>query len=186
MRDPQQLRRQPYVGFACVLTTRRPPWTTLCAGRSPFLGFRGCFAGRFLCGAPHDLLYPHRKGAAFLDAYQRERKDGQPWPWLAVQTGEETIQALGGLARFGDHHCVASQQVGICPMVHMLTKEHPKQSRPRDHGAKKALHRALAAAFPRPARNAQHRDASSHSQHGKSNPAELAHCGHRQKRVEAL
>jgi len=55
-------------------------------------------------------------------------------------------------ARFGDDDFIAAQEIDIIGTIHMVTKEDPKQQRPRDHCGKKALDSAIAAAFASPAR----------------------------------
>jgi hypothetical protein len=45
------------------------------------------------------------------------------------------------------HDLIDRQQVNILGMVHMLTKEHPKQYRPRDRCGAKAFHCTLTAPF---------------------------------------
>jgi hypothetical protein len=128
-----------------------PPRATLCRGGWRLLGFCFGLAGRFLHFAAHDLLNADRERAPFLDADQREGKEGQAWHRLAVQTGKETIQAVGVLACFGDHHFIASQEVDSICMVHMLTKEPPQQHPPRQSMGEKPLHGTIAAAVATPA-----------------------------------
>src|SRR5215831_12215395 len=79
---------------------------------------------------------------------------------------------MGVLAGFRDDDVIASDEVDIRGAVHMLTKEHPKQHRPREDGGEQALDGAIAAACASPAGDAQHRDASSHHQHGKGYPTQ--------------
>jgi hypothetical protein len=55
----------------------------------------------------------NREGAPFLDTDQREGQEGHAWPWRAVPTGTEPIEARGGLACVGDHHGIAGQ--ARCP-----------------------------------------------------------------------
>src|SRR5262245_54947210 len=56
----------------------------------------------------------------------------------------------------------------------MLTKEYPKQHRPREDGGEQALDGAIAAAFAGPAGEAQHRDASRYPQQGMGYPTQAA------------
>ena len=71
---------------------------------------------------------------------------------------------MGVLAGFRDDNFIASDEVDISRTVQVLTKEHPKQHRPREDGREQALDGAIAAAFAGPAGEAQHRDASSYHQ----------------------
>jgi len=93
---------------------------------------------------------------------------------------------MGVFACFGDHDFVARQQVHIIWPVHMLTKEHPKQHRPRERLGEKALDGTVTAAFSRPAGEAQHRHPSRHHQHGRSNPTALAQGRGRHMGMKAL
>ena len=68
----------------------------------------------------------------------------------------------------------------------MLTKEHPKQHRPREDGGEPALDGAIAAAFPGPAGDAQHRNAPCHHQQGKDYPTQAAVGCHCDMGLEAL
>ena len=113
-------------------------------------------------------------------------KKASPGDRLTVQAGEEPIEAMGVLADFRDDDFIASDEVDISRAVHMLTKEHPKQHRPREDGGKPALDGAITAAFASPAGDAQHRDASSHHQQGKGYPAQLAVSRRRDMGSEAL
>ena len=156
------------------------------SGALRLLGGRFGLAGGLLRVAAHHLLDAHRKRPPFLDAHQGEGEEGQPWHRLAVQAGEEPIEAMGVLAGFGDDDFIASDEVDISRAVHMLTKEHPKQHRPRDDGGEKALDGAIAAAFAGPAGDAQHRDASGHHQQGKGYPTQSAVGRRRDMGSEAL
>jgi hypothetical protein len=136
------------------------------------LGSRFGLASGLFRIAADDLLDAHRKRPPFLDAHQGEREEGKPWYWLAVQAGEEPIEAMGVLAGFRDDDFIARDEVDISRAVHMLTKEYPKQHRPGQDSGKEALDGAIAAAFASPARDAQHRDASSHHQQGQGYPTQ--------------
>src|SRR5262245_35333381 len=68
----------------------------------------------------------------------------------------------------------------------MLTKEYPKQHRPREDGGEQALDGTIAAAFAGPAGNAQHRDTSRHHQQGKSYPTQSTVGRRRDMGSEAL
>jgi hypothetical protein len=93
---------------------------------------------------------------------------------------------MGVLAGFRDDDFIASDEVDISRAVHMLTKEHPKQHRPREDGGEQALDGAITAALASPAGDTQHRDASSHHQQGKGYPAQLAVSRRRDMGSEAL
>ena len=90
------------------------------------------------------------------------------------------------LARFGDHNCIACQQIDILWTVQMLTKEHPKQDGPREYRGEKALHGPITAPFVGPPGKAQHGDAPRHDQQGRSKPAEVAAGRRRYMRLQAL
>ena len=165
MRNNSGVQRD--VGFGvcscCPLDALADAWRWRCL----LLGVRFGLAGRFFCVAAHDLLDADRERAPLLDADQGQREEGQPWHWLAIQTGKEPIQAMGVFAGFGGHDFIASQQVDLIWTVHMLTKEHPKQHGPWERLGEKALDGAVTAALARPAGDAQHRDPSRHHQHGR-------------------
>jgi hypothetical protein len=150
------------------------------------LGRRFGLASRLLRLAAHDLLDAYRKRAPRLDTYERQREKGPPWHRLAVQAREETIQAMRGLASFGDHDFVTSEQVDIICPVSMLTKKCPKQHRPRERRREKALDGTVTAALARPAGDAAHRDPSRHDQHGQRNPTALAVGRRRHVGLQAL
>src|SRR5215468_2144731 len=90
------------------------------------------------------------------------------------------------LAGFRDDDFIASDDVDISRAVHMLTKEHPKQHRPREDGGEQTLDGTIAAAFAGPAGEAQHRDASSYHQQGKGYPTQSAVGRRRDIGSEAL
>ena len=169
--------------FCAALRTSR---TTLGTWRFGLLGVRFGLAGGLFRVAAHHLLDAHRKRPPFLDTHQGQGEEGEPWHRLAVQAGEETIEAMGALAGFGDDDFIASDEVDIVRAVHMLTKEHPKQHRPRDDGGEQALDGAIAPAFAGPAGEAQHGDASGHDQQGKSYPTQSAVGRRRDMGSEAL
>jgi hypothetical protein len=121
-----------------------------------------------------------------LDAHQGESEAGKPWDWFAVQAGKEPIEARGMLAGFRNDDCIASDAVAISRAVHLLTKEPPKQHRPREDGREQALDGAIAAAFAGPAGDASHREASSHHQQGKGYPTQSAVGRRRDMGSEAL
>ena len=81
---------------------------------------------------------------------------------------------MGGLAGFGDHHFIASEQIDLLGTVDMLTEEDPKQRRPRNDGGEKALHGAIAPPLAGPAGEAQHRNTSSDDEESEHDPAQLA------------
>jgi hypothetical protein len=128
------------------------------------LGSRFGLARGLFRVAADDLLDTPRKRPPLLDAHQGESEEGQPGHRLAVQAGEEPIEAMGVLAGFRDDDFIASDEGDISWAVPMLTKAHPKQHRPREDGGEQALDGAIAATFAGPAGEAQHRDASRHQQ----------------------
>ena len=136
------------------LTALWPPWTALGSGEFLLLSGRFGLASSFFCVATDDLLDAYWKRPPFLDAHQGEREEGKPGDRLTVQAGEEPIEAMGVLAGFRDDDFIASDAVDISRAVHMLTKEHPKQHRPREDGGKPALDGAITAAFASPAGDA--------------------------------
>src|SRR5262252_4982855 len=81
---------------------------------------------------------------------------------------------MGMRAGFRDDDFIARDEVDISRAVHMLTKEYPKQHRPREDSGEEALDGAVAAAFASPARDAQNRDASRHHQQGQGYPTQSA------------
>jgi hypothetical protein len=184
--DPHKFRGERGGRFVGVLAALWPPWVALCSGGFLLLSGRFGLASSFLRVAADDLLDAHRKRPPFLDAHQGEREEGKPWHRLAVQAGEEPIEAMGVLAGFRDDDFIASDEVDISRAVHMLTKEHPKQHRPREDGGEQALDGAIAAAFAGPAGEAQHRDAPSYHQSGKSDPTQSAVGRRRDMGSEAL
>jgi hypothetical protein len=93
---------------------------------------------------------------------------------------------MGVLAGFRDDDFIARDAVDISRAVHMLTKEHPKQHRPREDGGEQALDGAIAATCAGPAGDAQHRDASRYHQQGKAYPTQSAVGRHRDMGSEAL
>jgi hypothetical protein len=89
--DPHHLWRQRDGGRGLGLTTLRTPQATSGGGRWRLLRFRFRLADRVLRGAADDRLNAAGARAPFLDADPREREDGQPGHYLAVQTGKEPI-----------------------------------------------------------------------------------------------
>ena len=152
--DPHQFwgERDGCLGF--VRATGRTPWTTFGAWHERC--FRLCFslAGGLLRVAAHDLLHADRERVPLRDTDQGQREKGQPRHRLAIQTGKKSVQAIGVFAGFGGDDFIAHQQVHVPGTIDMMTKEHPKQCGPREHRREKALHRAVAAPFPCPARDA--------------------------------
>jgi hypothetical protein len=69
-------------------------------------------------------------------------------------------------AHFGSDDFIACQQVDVIWPLHMLTKEDPKQHGPRKRLGEKALDSAVAAAFARPAGEAEYSHPSRHDQQG--------------------
>src|SRR4029450_13384764 len=122
----------------------------------PFVWGFGLLGGRFglarglLRVAPDHLLDAHRKRAPFLDTDQGQGKEGQSWHRLPIEAGEEPIQAMRTLARFGDDDFIASDQIVRSGGAQIVPEEHPKQDPPRDDGGEKALNRAIAPTFARP------------------------------------
>jgi hypothetical protein len=184
--DPHKFRGERGGRFGGVLAAFWPPWTALCRGEFLLLSVRFGLASSFLRVAADDLLDAHRKCPPFLDAHQGESEEGKPWHRLAVQAGEESIEAMGVLAGFRDDDFIARNEVAISRAVYMLTKEHPKQHRPREDGGEQALDGAIAAACASPAGDAQHRDASSYHQQGQSYPTQSAVGRRRDMGSEAL
>ena len=150
------------------------------------LGSRFGLASGLFRIAADDLLDAHRKRPPFLDAHQGEREEGQPWHRLAIQAGEEPIEAMGVLTSFRDDDFITRHAVDIRRAVQMVTKEHPKQHRPREDGREQALDSAIAAACAGPAGDAQHGDASGHHQQGKGDPTQAAVGRRRDMGSEAL
>ena len=143
-------------------------------------------AGRFFCVAAPHLLDADRERAPLLDADQGQREEGQPWHRLAIQTGKEPIEAMGGLAGFSDDDFVPPEQVDILGPIHMVPKEHPKQRGPRHHRGEKALHGPITAPFAGPPGQAQHGDAPRHDEHGRHHPAALTAGRRRHMGLQAL
>jgi len=75
------------------------------------LGGRLGLASGLLRVAPDHLLDAHRKRAPFLDTDQGQGKEGHPWDRLSIEAGEEPIQAMRTLARFGDDDLIACNQI---------------------------------------------------------------------------
>ena len=184
--DPHKLRgeRGGLLGMLCTpLRTSRAPLGAWRLGR---LGGRFGLAGGLCCVATYHLLDAHRKRPPFLHTHQGDGEQGEPWHRLAVQARQETIEAMGALASFRDDDFIASDQGDVIRAVHMVTKEHPKQHRPRDDCREQALDGAIAPAFAGPAGHAQHRDASGHDQHGQGDPTQLAEGCRRDMGSQAL
>ena len=184
--DPHQFWRERRGRFGGVLAALRTSRTTCGLCPCGLLGGRFGLAGGFLRVAADHLLHAHRKRPPFLDAHQGEREEGQPWHRLAIQAGEEPIEAMGVLAGFRDDDFITRNAVDIRRAVQMVTKEHPKQHRPREDGREQALDGAIAAACAGPAGDAQHGDASSHHQQGKGYPTQAAVGRRRDMGSEAL
>ena len=156
-------------GVLAALRTSRTTWGLDPVGQ---LGRRFSLARSLFRVAADDLLDAHRKRPPLLDAHQGEREEGQPWHRLAVQAGEEPIEALGVLAGFRDDDVITSNAVDIRRAEQMVPKEHPKQHRPGEDGGEQALHGAIAPAFAGPAGEAQHGNASRHHQQGQGDPTQ--------------
>ena len=90
------------------------------------------------------------------------------------------------LTGFRDDDFITRNAVDIRRAVQMVTKEHPKQHRPREDGREQALDSAITATFAGPAGDAQHGDASSHHQQGKGYPTQAAVGRRRDMGSEAL
>ena len=86
------------------------------------------------------------------------------------------VQPIGLLSRFADHTFITCQQINVIFLKQVLIKELPEHLRPGNNCIVKALDRAVAAAFPGPARQTQHRNPSRHAQHRSDNPAHLTEC----------
>jgi hypothetical protein len=179
-------RRGREVSFGLVLAALRTPWTALFCGWFLLLGVRFGLGGGFLCVATDHLLDAQRKRAPCLGADQRQREKGQARYRLAVQTGEESSQAIGVFARFGGYDLIARQQVDVIWPVHMLTKEYPKQHGPRERLGEKTLDRPITTALAGPAGEAQHGHSPCHPQHSQNDPPELALGCRGHMGVEAL
>ena len=89
------------------------------------------------------------------------------------------------LAGFGDDRFITGEQIDIVGLEEVGAKEQPEQGRPGQDGGEKALNRAIAAARPGPARDAEHGDATGHGQQGQRDTAELADGRHRHLTLEA-
>ena len=109
-----------------------------------------------------------------LRADECQTEEGQAGNHVAVHPGKETIQPVGMVARFADHHLIAGQNVDIVWPMQMLTEEHPEQHRPGQHRGEEALHRAIATTLAGPARDAKHGDPPGHCQNRRDDAAELA------------
>jgi len=175
--NTHQLRRESPVGFGGVLATLGTPRPTLCPPHFAFLGCRFGLASRFLGFATYHLLDADRERAPLLEADQGQHEEGQPGHRLAIQTGKEPIETMGGLASFGDDDFITHEQVDLLRPIHVVPEEHPKQHGPRYHRCEKALHSTVTPAFARPAGHAEHRDASCHHQESAHYPAALAQGG---------
>src|SRR2546426_10167398 len=184
--DAHALWRGRDVGFGFVLAALRTPWTAFSRGWFLLLGVRFGLGGGFLGVTTDHLLDAQRKRAPCLGADQRQREKGQARHRLAVQTGEEAIQAIGVFARFGVYDFIARQQVDVIRPVHMLTKEYPKQHCPRERLGEKALDRTITTAWACPAGEAQHGHSSCHPQYSQNDPPELALGCRSHMGVEAL
>jgi len=94
-----------------LLPFGRPGTRGLC----PFgrLGSRFGLASCLFRVAADDLLDTHWKRPPFLDAHQGESEEGKPWYRLAIQAGEEPIEAMGVLAGFCHDDFIARDEVDI-------------------------------------------------------------------------
>ena len=184
--DPYELRGEWDGSLGMVCTALRTSRTTLGVWRLGLLGSRFGLAGVLFRVAAYHLLNTHRERPPFLDTHQGHGEEGQPWHRFAVQARKETIKAMGVLASFRDDDCIASDEVDVIRAMHMLTKEDPKQDRPRDDSGKQALYGAIAPALSGPAGQAQHGDASGHDEQGKGYPTQLAEGRRRDMGSEAL
>jgi hypothetical protein len=66
---------------------------------------------------------------------------------------EKALQAKCLLPRFADDTLVTNGQIHLARSIQMHAKEKPTDLRPRQHLVEPALHRPVAAAFVRPARD---------------------------------
>ena len=160
-------------GFRLVLAPFWTPARTLGGGGCVLLGLRFRLAGRFFCGAAHDLRNAERDRAPLLDTDQGQREAGAAWHRLAIETGKEPTPAMRHLAGFGGDNFIAHQPVVLSSTVDMLTQEHPKQHGPWERLREKALHGPITTAWARPAGDAQHRHACRHHQQRRDNTAAL-------------
>jgi hypothetical protein len=102
------------------------------------------------------------------------------------RSGEEPSEAMGVFAGFRDDDFIACDEIDIRRAMHMLTKDPPKQHRPREDGGEQALDGAIAAAFACPAGEAQHGDASSDHEQGMGDPTQSAMGRRRDMGSEAV
>ena len=175
-----------HVCWAVVRTPLRRPRAAFGDGWCPLLGCCRRLAGSLLGWAAHPRLDVHRERAPFREADQGQPAAGQPRHWLAIQTGKESIQSVGVLARFGHHDCIASQAGDLRCAIPGVTTAHPKQRGPRDHRGENTLHGTLTAPWTGPTGPASHRDAPRHDQHGSSHPAAWAEGRRRHRGMEPL
>ena len=172
--DPSPRRRPRHCGRGVVLTALWTPTATRCRGRWWRRGARCRLAGSVLGCAAHDRLEANRARAPCLDTDPREGPAGQSGPWLAVQTGTEPLQAVGGLAGCGDPHFLARQEVERIGTGHMLTAEAPPPPRPWHGLGEQARHGAIAAPWAGPAGKAPPGEACGHDQQGACDPTAVA------------
>lgn len=184
--DALEFRCERADGFGGVLAALRPARPSRGTRRFGLLGRGFGFASGFLRIAAHYLLDAHGKGAPLLRADQGQREEGQPRYWLAIETGKESIQAIGVFARFGRHDFVPHQQVDLRGPIEMVSKEHPKQRRPWQRRCQKALDGAITAPGASPPGEAQHRHTPRHHQHRQHNTTALTQRGLRYRGLETL
>jgi len=125
-------------------------------------------------------------GGPLLDIHQRKGKAGHARHRFAEQRREETVQAVRFVAGFGHHHLISRQNVGVLRMEQMGLDQSPVQLAPIQRTVEEPLDRAIATAWLRPARDAQHRHAPGHGKHRHADDAELTQRDRRQQRCQAL
>ena len=172
--DPRQLRAQRRGGFRGVRAALRSSQPPRSLGRFGGLAGRLGLAGSLGRVAADHLGAAPRKRPPFVDPPAGQGEAGEPWHRLAIQTGEETLEALGGLAGFGAHDCIARANGDIRRAVHLGTKEPPQQHGPREDGGEQTRDGALPPPCADPAGDAQHRETSRHDQQSQRDPTQSA------------
>ena len=138
--DPHELRREGDGWLGCMPTALRTLEHRLALAALAWLATFSASL-RTTCST---WIGNERCAYTLTKARAKKAKPGTGLPYRL----EKTIQAMSGLADFGDHYCIASQHVDLLGTVERRMKEHPKERRPREHGGEKALHGAIAPPWP--------------------------------------
>ena len=119
--DHQQLRREfdraPILVLAALGASR---WTFFF-----FVLVAHWLVAFLLLGLFDELFDHHRIGGALFGADEREREKGDPGHCFAVERTEETVEAVGLLACFGDDGFIASEHDRVVFVEQMMTNEEP-------------------------------------------------------------